>query len=50
MKDPSSTVLDHKEAIQGVEGRARNGEEVERRDDFAVIIEKGQPLFSFPGV
>ena len=43
MKDPASTVFDHKEAIQDSEGQGRHGEEVHGHDDIAVIAQESSP-------
>ncbi|MGB2602738.1 MAG: hypothetical protein WBC78_04045 [Candidatus Sulfotelmatobacter sp.] len=36
-------VDDDEEAVEHVEGKRRDGEEVHRRDDFTVIPQKGPP-------
>jgi hypothetical protein len=43
MKDPASTVFDHKETIQDSEGESRHGEEVHGHDDIAVIAQERSP-------
>jgi hypothetical protein len=43
MKDPPSTVFDHKETIQDSEGEGRHGEEVHGHDDIAVIAQERSP-------
>ena len=43
MKDPASTVFDHKETIQDSEGEGRHGEEVHGHDDIAVIAQERSP-------
>ena len=40
-------MLDNKEAVEGAKPQGRNREEVERRDDLAVVVEKGQPALRF---
>ena len=36
-------MLDHKQAVQQPESDCRYGEEIQRYDDFVMILEKGQP-------
>ncbi len=43
MKDPASTVFDHKETIQDSESEGRHGEEVHGHDDIAVIAQERSP-------
>ena len=38
------TMLNNEEAIQSAEIKVRNGEEVERGNSFAVVVQKGEPL------
>jgi hypothetical protein len=38
-------VLDHKKAVEQLEGHRRNGKEVECYDRLGVILEEGQPTF-----
>ena len=45
-------VADDEEAVEHVEGKRRDGEEVHRRDDFTVIAQKSPPAlrgFWIPG-
>ena len=43
VQDFAAAMLDHEEAIQNAEGQGRQGEEVEGRGDFAMVVQKGEP-------
>ena len=52
VQDAFPVVADDEEAVEHVEGKGRDGEEVHRRDDFTVIAQKGLPAlrgFWVPG-
>ncbi len=52
VQDAFPVVAGDEEAVEHVEGKRRDGEEVHRRDDFTVIAEKGAPAlrgFWIPG-
>lgn len=40
-------MIDDEEAVQQFEGNGRHGEEVEGRDDLAMVLEKGPPAFAW---
>jgi hypothetical protein len=43
MEDPASTMFDNEKTIQDSEGESRHGEEVQGRDDLAVIAKESRP-------
>jgi len=43
VQNPSSTVLNHEETIQGLKHQRGNSEEVESHDDFAMVVQEGSP-------
>ena len=46
MEDPSTTVLDHEEAIQHAKRHSGHGEEIHGYDDVAVIAKESNPAFA----
>jgi hypothetical protein len=48
VEDTSATMLDNKEAVKCTKGQAGNRKEIEGGDDFAVVVEKGQPTLRSP--
>ena len=46
VQDPTSPMLDDKEAIEQLERHGRNGEKVKRHDHLAVILEESPPTLS----
>jgi hypothetical protein len=46
VQDPPPTVANHEEAIEQPKGHRRYGEEVHRRNRFAMVLEKGQPALA----
>src|ERR1700682_770046 len=47
VQNASTTMSDHKEAIEHTESDRWHGEEVHRRDGFPVISNKGEPAFGW---
>jgi hypothetical protein len=43
VEDTSATMLDNKEAVKCAKGQAGNHKEIEGGDNFAVVVEEGQP-------
>jgi hypothetical protein len=48
VEDTSATMLDNKEAVKCAKGQAGNHEEIEGGDNFAVVVEEGQPTLRSP--
>ena len=46
MEDPSTTVLDHEEAIQHAKRQGGHGEEIHGCDDVAVIAKESNPALA----
>jgi hypothetical protein len=43
MENPASAVFDNEKAVQDAKSQSRHGEEVQGRDDVAVIAEESAP-------
>ncbi len=46
VENPATVVVDHEEAVQQMESQGRHGEEVQRDDGFAVVLQECQPALN----